>query len=376
MNAILILLGMFSLTLFISNLNFLKKVNAFSFISIPILIGIFFSPEQGLMPILPSKLNELSWAVKVGLTWVAFLIGTRIWKTRPSWQSLVKLSPFFLGYFIFFLTTLVIIRLFSFSEISLFAFDSSTLKLIAIAVILSASIFSSKENPFLLLFFFLSLLYLFTNNLHDFTLMNLFYPLAVGFLMGIICRLIIPTHKSLDIPGRLTLAGVCILAAGWAASMGDLEVLVGLGFGWSMAILHSYRVYNDPTLTRTYIPLEFIMALFCGMFIDLNVDIIIIGVLLAFARFALKAGILNIGLRKANIEEVLTTIIPISHLALPVMLSLHLSKFNNNDTTFILSCFCIGFIANDLLALTLELVKRDIFNTTSIHTDEVHDERT
>lgn len=359
MNAILILLGMFSITFFISNLSFLKKVNAFSFFSIPLLLGILFSPEHGIMPILPSTLDALSWALKVALTWVTFLAGARLWQSQMSWQALKKLYPFFLGFIFFFCCTLLIIHTFEFTQISIFHLDSKSLKVYAVALILSAVLFSSKENPFLLTFFFISLLFLFTDTIFVFTILNLIFPLSIGILMGVVCRLIIPSKKQLDTPGRLTLAGVCILAAGWAAGMGDLEVLAGLSFGWAMAVMHNFRVFKDPKLVRTTIPVKFIISLFAGMFIELSASIVIIGLLLAVTRFALKALILNIGLRKATAEEILTTIIPISKLALPITLSLHLSKFSNEDTSFILSCFCVGFIANDLVALALEVVKRD-----------------
>ncbi|MCO5114080.1 MAG: hypothetical protein M9899_07890 [Bdellovibrionaceae bacterium] len=365
MNAILILLGMFSLTFFVANLDFLKKVNAFSFISIPILIGLFFSPTQGLVPILPSTLSELSWALKVGLTWIAFLVGARLWKVQPSLESVIKLLPFFLGHLVFFFSTLIIIHTFEFSDLDMFSLAPSSIKLLATSLILSSVLFSSKENPFVLFFFFISLLYLFTNNLYKFTYLNLLIPVAIGFLMGLVCRLIIPADKSLNTPGRLTLAGVCILGTGWSAGLGDLEVLVGLGFGWSMATLHNVRVLNDTTLTKTLIPLKFVIALFCGMFITITPSVMIIGVLLALTRFAMKALILNFGLRKASIEEVLTTIIPISQLALPITLSLHLSKFHNEDTGFILSSFCVGFIANDILSLILEFAKRDALNANT-----------
>lgn len=365
MNAILILLGMFSITLFISNLRLLKKVNAFSFFSVPLLIGMLFSPEHGLVPILPSTLVNLSWAVKVALTWVTFLAGARLWQSQPSWDSIKKLYPFFVGFVFFFFGTLLIIHGFEFPQVSITTLDSQSLKVYSIALILSAAIFSSKENPFLLTFFFISLLFLFTDTIFVFTASNLIFPVAIGILMGVVCRLIIPSRKQLDTPGRLTLAGVCTLVAGWAAGMGDLEVLAGLSFGWAMAVMHNFRVFKDPRLVRTTIPVKFTICLFAGMFIQIDTNIILVGLLLTIMRFGLKALILNIGLRKATTQEVLTTIIPISQLALPITLSLHLSKFSNEDTSFILSCFCVSFIANDIVALVLELLKRNSLNTKS-----------
>lgn len=350
---------MFSLTLFISNLSFLKKANAYSFISIPILLGIFFSPDQGLIPILPSTLDNLTWAIKVALTWITFLAGTRLSKINLTFHKVRQLLPFLMAYLVFLFTSIIVVQTFGPSAPKLFDLNIDTIKVITISLLLSSVLFSSKENPFLLPIFFVSLLYLFNDTIYKFTYMDLIFPLALGTLMGAVCRLIVPPQTNLDTPTRLTLLGLCTLGTGWAIGIGNLEVLVGLAFGWTMAFIHKFKVCDDPKMTRTAIPLKFIVSLFSGMYITLSLNVIIIGVLLALARFALKTLILNIGFRKASAEEVLTTIIPISQLALPITLSLHLSKFSNDDTSFILGCFCVGFIVNDILALILELIKKE-----------------
>src|SRR5690606_11342169 len=120
----------------------------------------------------------------------------------------------------------------------LFNFSASPNQTIAVALILSAALFSSKENPFLLAVLILSLFYLFENGEVVFTVMDLVYPLSVGFLLGVVCRLIITPHQSLDNPARLTLLGLFALGTGWAIGMNSLEVLVGLSFGWAMAFVH------------------------------------------------------------------------------------------------------------------------------------------
>ena len=101
MNAILILLGMFSLTLVLSNLGFLKKTQSVSYTSIPIVCGFLFSSD-GLLPLLPSTLDDLSWALRVALTWVTFIAGTRMIETTVNSEQIKKLVPFFVGYLLFF----------------------------------------------------------------------------------------------------------------------------------------------------------------------------------------------------------------------------------------------------------------------------------
>lgn len=350
MTALLILLGMFSLTLMVSNLGFLRKANAFSYISIPLLIGLAFSPE-GLVPLLPSTRGELSWAVKVGLTWITFLAGTRLSELTPSWEQTKKLFPILLGYIAFLVSTLA---LFDYFQVG----DTANERL-AIALFLSAALFSSKENPFLLSILFLSLIYLLKRPSMDFGPMDLVYPLGVGLLMGVVCRLIISPKGGLDTPARLTLVGLCALGTGWAIGLGTLEVLVGLSFGWAMAFVHKYGICKDPKLKATEYPLRFVVALFAGLYLQLDQWVIFIGLSLALLRIGVKWCVLNIGVRKASRDEILTQVVPISHLALPITLSLHLSVFSSGVTSFILSVFCVGFIANDFAALFFELLKKN-----------------
>lgn len=349
MNALLILLGMFSLTLVISNLKFLKKANAFSLLSLPLVLGIIFSPD-GLIPMLPSTRDNLGWALKVALTWVTFLAGTRLTETTPSWEQIKKLMPFFAGYLFFLLSTLFFLNLFS--------FPGNPQEVIAVALILSAAIFSSKENPFLLSILFLSLFFLLDQGPYVFKVTDLIYPLGVGLILGVVCRLIIEPNQSLDTPARLTLLGLSVLGTGWAIGMKALEVLVGLSFGWAMAFVHKYGICKDPKLMATEAPIRFVVPLFAGLYIDLRQDVILLGVLLVLLRFIVKWCILSIGLRRASSFEVLTQMVPISHLALPITLSLHLSPFSNERTLFVLSAFCVGYIVNDLMALFFESVKR------------------
>lgn len=349
MTALLILLGMFSLTLIISNLSFLKKADAFSYVSIPLILGLVLSPE-GLLPMLPSTREDLSWALRVALTWLTFLAGTRLSEMTPSWSQTKKLFPIFVGYLIFFSWTLFVL--------SYFRLADGPNERVAIALFLSAALFSSKENPFLLSILFLSLFYLLRNGSFAFDIMDLALPLGIGFLMGVVCRLIILPTRSLDTPTRLTLLGLCVLGTGWAIGMGVLEVLVGLSFGWAMAFVHKYGVCKDPKLRVSESPIRFVVALFAGLYLHLDQNVVLVGLSLAFLRVGVKWFVLNMGVRRASRHEVLTQVVPISHLALPITLAVHLSPYKSENTLFVLSTFCVGFIANDLIALFLESFKK------------------
>src|SRR5690606_36939236 len=100
-------------------------------------------------------IQSLSWALKVALTWVTFIAGTRISEVTPRLSQLTQLIPFGVGYVIFLVFSLFVFGLFNFS--------ASPNQTIAVALILSAALFSSKENPFLLAVLILSLFYLFEN---------------------------------------------------------------------------------------------------------------------------------------------------------------------------------------------------------------------
>ncbi len=341
MTALLILLGLFSITVLISNISFFKRQNAFSYASIAIAIGYLFSGE-GLLPFLPSTVDSLTWAVRVGLTWVTFLAGTRISDRTPSWAQLRRLFPIFVGYLVFFSFSVYLIQFWNISE--------SQDQAMVLALFISAALFSSKENPFLLSILFLSL-FLLPNS---FGLLDLILPLAVGLLMAMVCRLIIAPSRSLDTSTRLTLLGLCVLGTGWSIGMGSLEVLVGLSLGWAMAWVHKYGVCKDPKLKASEFPIRIVVALFAGLYLDLSATIISVGVALAILRLAIKWGILSLGFREASRAEVLSEVIPISHLALPIIFSLHLSPFTSSNTLFFLSVFCVGFVVNDLIALFLE----------------------
>jgi hypothetical protein len=358
LNAILILIGMFSLTIFISNLGFLNKVRAFSFLSIPLAIGILCSPD-GLIPILPSTREDLSWSLKVALTWTTFLAGIQLTHNHaPRWQQFKKLLPIFLGYILFFLISLMLISLFA-SHIAVAKLGSEySMQAIALALLISSALFSSEENPFLLAIIFISLFWVFSEGKTQFIMTDLAYPLLIGLIMGVICRLIISPHTSLDSPTRLTLVGLCILGTGWAVGMESLEVLVGLSLGWALSFIHKYGICDDPKLKSTDTPIRFIIALFAGLYIHLSITVLFTGLLLAIFRLLIKFLLLNTGLRRAEDFEILHSLLPIAKLALPITLSLHLSKYGGDSTQFVLGTFVVGFITNDILTLLFELYKR------------------
>lgn len=344
--------------LFISNWGFLKKADAFSFISVPILIGILLSPEYGLIPILPSTQSNLSWAIRVALTWITFISGTNLLLALPDSQQLKKLLPLFLGFILFVITTFTLLFVF-FAEPELpTELTSSSFKLFLMALILSSVIFSSKENPFLLPIFFLCLLYFFKDTEQSLTLGHLVMPLGVGLLMAIVCRLIISPKDKFDTASLLTLIGLCTMGTGLAIGTNSLEVILGLSFGWTMAFVHKYGVCSDPRLKHTVIPIKFVIALFSGLLVDITVPALVLGTSLALTRITLKVFVLNISSPTVNSRESLISNLPISMLALPIVLSLQLSTHNNADTKLILSCFCIAFIVNDIMALVLEKIKR------------------
>ncbi len=370
MNAILILLGMFSLTLFVSNLGFLTKVHAFSFLSIPLALGIIFAPD-GIIPILPSTREDLSWALKVALTWTTFLAGTQLSEKTPHWGHLFKLLPIFLGYSLFYLISLLLISYFGHDlfQMGFIKPGLYTPEALALALFISSALFSSQENPFLLSLVFVSLFFIFTPPLPNFDIYDLTFPLATGLVMGAVCRLIISPNAQLDTPSRLTLVGLVILGTGWTVGLGSLEVLFGLSLGWALSFIHKYGICQDPDLKSSDIPIRFIVALFAGLYIKMTLTLFALGLTLAFCRLLIKFLLLNSGLRRAKDIEILTSLLPISKLALPILLSLHLSPFAGELTHFILGVFCIGYITNDALTLLIELYKRSVLTVpeTMIH---------
>jgi len=349
---------MFSLTLFVSNLGFLTQAKAFSYLSIPIVIGIIFSPD-GIIPILPSTREDLSWALKVALTWTTFLAGTQLSKKTPYWGHVMKLLPIFLGYSLFYLISLILISYFAQNILNLEFFSNGNYspQALALALLLSSALFSSQENPFLLSMVFVSLFFVFNSPEQNFQFADLVLPLGIGLIMGAVCRLIISPESVLDTPSRLTLVGLAILGTGWTVGLGSLEVLFGLSLGWALSFIHKYGICKDPNLKASDIPIRFIVALFAGLFIKLSITLFIIGLSLALFRLLIKYLLLNTGLRTAEDLEVLTSLLPISKLALPILLSLHLSPYSNHLTSFTLGSFCIGFITNDIITLLIEIYK-------------------
>ena len=140
--------------------------------------------------------------------------------------------------------------------------------------------------------------------------------------------------------------------------MDCLEVLVGLAFGWSMAIFHRHGICSDPKLKATEAPLYLGIAFFAGLYLNLSTAVVVIGICAALVRFLLKWFILRTGIRTATNLEVLTRIVPISHLPLPLIVSIHLSQFSGASTAFLLNCFCVGFVTNDLLVLAVASLER------------------
>jgi len=360
LNAILILLGLFSLTILFSNLDFISRAKSFSFLSIPLVLGILCSPDFGLMPLLPSTRDSLSWAVKVVLLWLTFLAGIRLSEKKINIANFQKLLPTYLTYFLFLFLSFIFISFIVFKKgivTPLFQMDETVTIAVLISLMLSSLIFSTKENPFLLFVFFISLFQWLNpelNFISSYT--GLIYPILIGVLLGFVCRLIISTKQDLDTYARLTLLGLCVLGAGWAVSMGLLEVIVGLSLGWTLSLIHKYGICRDPQLKETEPPLLLITAFFAGLFLDLSFETITLGIILCLLRFCIKWSIVWFGLRKMVLIEILTHMIPISSLAIIVSLSLHLSEYRSSQTQFILSTFCIAFIVNDVLALFLELV--------------------
>ncbi len=360
MNAILVLLGIFSLTILFSNLDFISRAKSFSFLSIPLILGILCSPDFGLIPLLPSTRDSLSWAIKVSLLWLTFLVGIRLSEKKISFDKFQKLIPIFLTYFIYLFLTFLFINLIIMKKdfsLSILILDEKFGISFSLSLVLSSIIFSSKENPFLLFVFFLSLFRLMNPEINWFhSYSGLIYPVLIGALLGFVCRLIINPRQELDSYARLTLLGLCVLGAGWSVSMGLLEVIVGLSLGWTLSLVHKYGICQDPQLKQTERPILFVVAFFSGLSINLSLETFSLGIVLCLTRFLMKWCLVWFGFRRAQMMEILSRMIPISPLAIVVALSLHLSKFHSPQTLFILSTFCIGFIVNDLLALVLEMV--------------------
>ncbi|MAV91130.1 MAG: hypothetical protein CL676_06885 [Bdellovibrionaceae bacterium] len=349
MNALLILLGAFSLTLLMSNSGFFKKAHSFSYISIPLILGLAFSPE-GLVPILPSTRENLSWALRVALTWIAFLSGAEMNRFSFGWSQTKKLVPFYAAYLLFFGVSFLLVGAVYYSD--------NSFEVLGVSMMASAALFSSRENPFLLAILFVSLFFMLDKGIHTFEYKDLLYPLAIGVLLGVVFRLIFPPKEGLDTPIRLTLLGLCVLGTGWVIGIGSLEVLMGLSLGWVTAFNYGYGVCRDPSLNASEGPILLVVPFFAGLYLHLNSEVILIGSALAVFRLLIKFMLLKTGMRDASRSEVLEQIIPISHLALPITLCLHLSGYSNENTLFILNCFCVGFVVNDLFALTIESFSR------------------
>lgn len=366
MTAILILLGVFSLTILISHQGFLKKINAFSFVSIPIIIGFAFS-QDGFIQILPSTRESLSLALRVGLTWVTFLTGMRLAQLSPSWQQTKNLIPMFLTYILFFILTYLTLQwamqTSTISHSLTTSPSASLLPLLALSLALSALLFSSKENPFVLVLVALASSQFIGSSGFRFDFTDLVFPLFIGLLLALSCRLIIDPKQSLSTSSRLALGGISTLGAGWAMALGYLEVLVGLSFGWAMALIHKENVIKDPKLLESETSIRFVVPLFAGLYLELLFPAIIVGASLALLRLLLKWFIIRSGLRSASLSELLVRLLPLSSLALPIVMSLHLSPVSGAETLFILVAFCVGFIVNDLVALLVELWKKNSLAT-------------
>lgn len=364
MNAILILLGLFSLTLIFSQSSFLKKANAFSFLSVPLLIGYAFS-DEGLIPFLPSTKENLMWALRVALLWMALMSGVRVSEQARKWRAWLSLVPFVLGYLFFLELTIIGLRIFGASSDVVLSWDNLNGYLLSqqfsMAVILSAAIFSSKENPFLLVLVAGSLWFFHEDPSLEFRMKDFLSPLAVGGILALVFRLIAGTHLRLELASRLTLLGLCILGAGWALGMGSLEVLVGLAFGVGLALMINKRNFlSDPVLVATEVPVRLIVSFFAGLELSLSPAVLQVGALLAVARMLIKWSLLKIGLRSAQPEVILSQILPISHFALPLVLCLHLSLRLGNASRFMLSVFAVAFVVNDLVNLAVEYWRREL----------------
>lgn len=357
MNSILILLALFSFTLILSNLGLFQKTKSFSFIAIPIAIGILFAPES-LIPILPSTREGLSWAIRVALTWLAFLAAIRITEKIQRLDNSLKFVLIFLSYGLFFVVCFFLISHYSVENLlhdAAIQIKPFSLQAFAVALVLTSTLYSSKENPFLLAVFFASLLCLFPNASVTFGWLDLAYPLGIGLIMAVICRLIIPTRAPFDSTVRLTLLGLCTLGTGWAIGLGCLEVLVGLALGWAMAFTHKNAFASDDKLKASEEPVRYVVAFFAGLYVSLNPAILVVGVSFTVIRFFIKKLLLNTFPINHHSMDFITNNLPMSPLALPIVLSLHLSPLQGSLTEFILGSFCIGFIVNDVLSLIVEV---------------------
>lgn len=358
MNSILILLALFSLTLVVSNLGIFSKTKAFSYIAVPLILGSLFAPDS-LLPTLPSTRENLSWAIRVGLTWMTFLSATRITQRFKATDKGLKFALIFISYGLFFVVCLFLVSAPFVSDLlNRIAIPVAPMSMMAVALslVLTSTLYSSRENPFLLVIFFLSLLFLFNGTAVSFGPLDLVFPLGIGFIMAVICRLIIPTRKPFTSSTRLTLLGLCTLGTGWAIGMGCMEVLVGLALGWTMAFTHKLGLTADGILKATENPVSYVVAFFAGLYIQLNPTVLVIGVGFALIRFFIKNLLLNTFPINRGSDDFISNNMPISSLALPIVVSLHLSPQQENITGFILSCFCVGFVTNDFIALVMEVL--------------------
>ena len=363
MNAILILIGLFSLTLIFSQSKFLQKANAFSFLSVPILVGFLFS-DQGLIPFLPSTKENLLWALRVALLWMAFVSGIRVSEQARHWRDWLSLIPFLFGYILFLEVTIIGLRVFGAPTNPPLEWEQIMNYLLSaqfgLAIILSASIFSSKENPFLLSLVVVGL-WLSDQFGVDFTFYSLGLPIGIGLILALVFWLIVSGTGPLEIASRLTLLGLCILGSGWAFGLNSMEVFVGLAFGVSLAILMKKRKWlEDPVLTLTETPVRLIVAFFVGVELSFSVGILQLGLLLAVGRLLIKWFLLRAGLRNASSEVVLFRILPMPSLALPLLLCLHFAGATTEASQYLLSVFAVAFIANDSINLGLEFWRREL----------------
>lgn len=349
MNAILILLAIFSLTLLVSNLDFISRSKSFSFLSVPLLLGIAASPEYSLIPLLPSTRESLVWAIKVAIVWLGFLQGVEMAAQRlekkKALQSLYYWSTF-----------LVIAILFWVLFESVFIQKEFTTPVRVnwiIPVLFALLVFGSQISLFRTLLFLLITSYFITP-----TVIIPFYPIIyavmIGVLLGFVSRMIIDPRQNLDASARLTLLGVGVLGAGWAIAMGLYEVVVGLALGWTLTFVHKYGICRDPSLRKTEQPLLFVISFFVGSYFEFDSWLFLLAGVSVLIRLLIKTLALKKEMPVLSIQEATVRALPVHPFAFVLVLSFQLWPKAGLQDSFLLSIFCVFFVINDLLSLVSE----------------------
>jgi hypothetical protein len=334
MNAIVFLLILLSITTLVSRQRIAGLRRTSLVAPVLILIAYAVSPE-GLGLVLPSALHSMNPALRVGIFWIAFIVGLNF---TVSDARVLSFRDVFQGVALLLLAAVLL--WFGFDKHS-FNWRTGAISLIltgiflpgsaliaALAVAAGISIWVQQGlNPEILRYF------------------GLIFGLAV--LLSVCSRLVISSKTLAHSTTKLVLVGMVILGSGLAAKMEISEAVVGFLFGVGLMLLfHSPR--NLPEgLKASEEPVTMMLYFFLGLHLRLDIFALALGGALAAIRLAViyAFALPRQGRRQPDLS--------FSQLAAPLAISLFLSLSQDLKTSFYLSALTAGLIATELMALAL-----------------------